>query len=87
MPSLAGKAIIVTGASRGIGAAAAAALGKAGATLVLTARDGAQTDAVAQAIARDGGNAPRIACDVSDWTAVAAPGRRDPAALRHDSTR
>ena len=70
MPSLAGKAIIVTGASRGIGAAAAAALGKAGASLMLAARDGAQADAVAQSIARDGGNATALACDVSDWTAV-----------------
>jgi 3-oxoacyl-[acyl-carrier protein] reductase len=39
MGSLNGKVIIVTGASRGIGAAAAAALSEAGATVVLTARD------------------------------------------------
>jgi 3-oxoacyl-[acyl-carrier protein] reductase len=70
MPNLAGKVVIVTGASRGIGAAAAVALGKAGATLVLTARDAAQIETVSQAIARDGGKAAAIACDVSDWNAV-----------------
>jgi NAD(P)-dependent dehydrogenase (short-subunit alcohol dehydrogenase family) len=70
MPDLAGKVVIITGASRGIGAAAAAALAKAGATLVLTARDAAQLDHVAQAITRDGGTAAAIPCDVSDWTAV-----------------
>jgi len=70
MQSLAGKVIIVTGASRGSGAAAAAALGEAGASLMLTARDGAQADAVAQSIARDGGKATALACDVADWTAV-----------------
>jgi 3-oxoacyl-[acyl-carrier protein] reductase len=70
MPSLAGKVVIVTGASRGIGAAAAAALGKAGASLMLTARGAAQIEAVAQAITADGGKAAACACDVSDWTAV-----------------
>ena len=43
MGDLTGKVMIVTGASRGIGAAAAAALAKAGATVVLTARDGKLT--------------------------------------------
>lgn len=70
MPDLAGKVVIVTGASRGIGAAAAAALGKVGASLVLTARDAIQIEAVAQAITRDGGKAIGLACDVSDWNAV-----------------
>ncbi|MGA3399384.1 MAG: SDR family oxidoreductase [Acetobacteraceae bacterium] len=70
MQSLAGKVVIVTGAGRGIGAAAAAALGKAGASLVLAARDAAQIDTVAQAITRDGGAAVALACDVSDWNAV-----------------
>ncbi len=70
MQELAGKVVIVTGASRGIGAAAAAALGKAGANLVLTARDAAQIDGVAGAVGRDGGKAIAIPCDVSDWTAV-----------------
>jgi NAD(P)-dependent dehydrogenase (short-subunit alcohol dehydrogenase family) len=70
MQSLVGKVVIVTGASRGIGAAAATALGKAGANLVLTARDASQTETVAQNVTREGGKAAAIACDVSDWTAV-----------------
>ena len=41
MGSLSGKVIIVTGASRGIGAAAAVALAREGAAVMLTARDGA----------------------------------------------
>jgi NAD(P)-dependent dehydrogenase (short-subunit alcohol dehydrogenase family) len=70
MQSLAGKVVLVTGASRGIGAATAAALGKAGAQLMLTARDGAQAEAVAQAVGKAGGTAAAQACDVSDWAAV-----------------
>ena len=69
MSSLDGKVIIVTGASRGIGAAAAAALAQAGATVVLTARDSELTRAVAQSI---GANASARACDVSDYAAFAA---------------
>ena len=64
MGSLDGKVIIVTGASRGIGAAAASALAKAGATVVLTARDGKLTEEVARSI---GPTASAHACDVSDY--------------------
>ncbi|MGH8116231.1 MAG: SDR family NAD(P)-dependent oxidoreductase, partial [Rhodanobacteraceae bacterium] len=70
MAELAGQVIVVTGASRGIGAAAAAALGTAGARLMLAARDVAALKAVAQSISRDGGTAATIACDVSDWESV-----------------
>ena len=69
MSSLNGKVIIVTGASRGIGAAASAALAKAGATVVMTARDGKLTENVARSI---GGSASARACDVSDYAAVEA---------------
>jgi 3-oxoacyl-[acyl-carrier protein] reductase len=69
MPSLAGKIAIVTGASRGIGAAAAAALGEAGASVVLAARGAAQIEANAQRINAAGGKAAAIACDVADYTA------------------
>lgn len=69
MSELHGKVYIVTGASRGIGAAAAEALAKAGATVLLTARDRALAGNVAAAI---GPNASARACDVSDYAAVAA---------------
>jgi NAD(P)-dependent dehydrogenase (short-subunit alcohol dehydrogenase family) len=69
MQPLAGKVVIITGASRGIGAAAAEAMAKAGATLILTARDGALTEEVARSI---GPAATAKACDVSDYAAFAA---------------
>jgi 3-oxoacyl-[acyl-carrier protein] reductase len=69
MGSLDGKVIIVTGASRGIGAAAAEALAKAGATVVLTARDDRLTDQTARSI---GGSASARPCDVSDYAAFEA---------------
>jgi 3-oxoacyl-[acyl-carrier protein] reductase len=69
MTGVDGKVIIVTGASRGIGAAAAKALATAGATVVLTARDGKLTDDVARSI---GSAASARACDVSDYAAFAA---------------
>ena len=68
MANLDGKVIIVTGASRGIGAAAAASLAKAGATVVLTARDAALTQQVADAI---GEAASARTCDVFDYAAFA----------------
>ena len=69
MQDLAGKVAIVTGASRGIGAAAALALGEAGASVMLAARNAAQTEANAQQINAAGGKAAAIACDVSDYAA------------------
>jgi 3-oxoacyl-[acyl-carrier protein] reductase len=69
MGTLDGKVIIVTGASRGIGAAAASALAQAGATVVLTARDATLTQDVARAI---GDAAWARPCDVSDYAAFAA---------------
>ncbi len=71
MGQLTGKTIIVTGASRGIGEAAAHALAEQGAKVMLTARDGARTAQVAAAITAAGGIAASMACDVSDYAAFA----------------
>ncbi|MGE4044443.1 MAG: SDR family NAD(P)-dependent oxidoreductase [Acetobacteraceae bacterium] len=71
MPALDGKVVIVTGASRGIGAAAASALGKAGATVVAVARNGALAGDVARHIVDAGGRASARTCDVSDYRAMA----------------
>ncbi len=69
MPDLAGKVAIVTGASRGIGAAAAQALAEAGASVVLAARSLAQAEAKAEKITANGRNAFALTCDVSDYAA------------------
>jgi len=70
MGSLSGKVIIVAGASRGIGAAAASALAREGATVMLAARDAALVADVADAIIEAGGLAHSTSCDVSDYAAV-----------------
>ena len=72
MAELSGKVVIVTGASRGIGEAAAMTMGQAGATVVLTARNGALAHDVAQRIVASGGKAIARSCDVSDYAAFNA---------------
>ena len=67
---LAGRVAVVTGASRGIGAATAAALAAAGAHVVLAARDGQALDGVAGRIQDAGGQATPVPTDVSDEAAV-----------------
>jgi NAD(P)-dependent dehydrogenase (short-subunit alcohol dehydrogenase family) len=62
---LAGRVAIVTGASRGIGAATAAAIAAAGAHVVLAARDREALAAVAGGIQAAGGQAMAVPADVS----------------------
>ncbi len=62
---LAGRVAVVTGASRGIGAATAAALAGAGAEVIVAARDHEALDDVAGRIRRDGGKARSVPADVS----------------------
>jgi len=71
MPDLNGKAALVTGASRGIGEATARILAKHGAAVVLAARSTSDIERIASEIRADGGQAEAIACDVSDYKAVA----------------
>ena len=65
-----GKRALVTGASRGIGEAAAHALAQAGAEVTLAARSLPELDAVAQAIRAQGGRAKTLPLDVTDSSAV-----------------
>jgi NAD(P)-dependent dehydrogenase (short-subunit alcohol dehydrogenase family) len=67
---LAGRLAVVTGASRGIGAATAAAVAAAGAHVVLAARDRRALDGVAGQINDAGGRATPVPTDVSDEAAV-----------------
>lgn len=69
---LAGKRILLTGASSGIGEAAAEQFAREGATVVVVARRQELLDALAERITRAGGDAMAIACDVSDMDAVDA---------------
>lgn len=70
MGSQSGKVIIVTGASRGIGAAAAEALAREGALVMCAARNGRLAGDVARGIVAAGGRASAATCDVSDYKAV-----------------
>jgi NAD(P)-dependent dehydrogenase (short-subunit alcohol dehydrogenase family) len=67
---LAGRLAVVTGASRGIGAATAAAIAAAGAHVVLAARDRQALDGVADRIRDAGGRATPVPTDVSDEASV-----------------
>jgi NAD(P)-dependent dehydrogenase (short-subunit alcohol dehydrogenase family) len=69
---LTGKRAIVTGASRGIGYAIAAALAAEGVELVLVARDQVALDAAASRLARPGPRVLAIAADTTDDRAVRA---------------
>jgi NAD(P)-dependent dehydrogenase (short-subunit alcohol dehydrogenase family) len=67
---LTGRLAVVTGASRGIGAATAVAVAAAGAHVVLAARDPQALAAVAGRIRDAGGQATPVPTDVSDEAAV-----------------
>jgi NAD(P)-dependent dehydrogenase (short-subunit alcohol dehydrogenase family) len=64
-----GKTVVITGASRGIGAEAARVFADAGANVVLMARGTASIEALSAEI---GASALAIACDVSDYASVEA---------------
>jgi NAD(P)-dependent dehydrogenase (short-subunit alcohol dehydrogenase family) len=71
-----GKVALVTGASRGIGAAVAKAFGRAGATVALAARDVAALERVADKVRRDGAQALVVRTDVAVEADVAGLVRR-----------
>lgn len=67
-----GKRALVTGAGRGLGLAAAAALAEYGAEVTLCSRTAAQLEEVADAIRTHDGKASTMVCDVADTTAFSA---------------
>ncbi len=71
MSALQGQAAIVTGASRGIGAATARALAKDGVSVILAARSSADIERLAAEIRDAGGKAEAATCDVTSYDDVA----------------
>lgn len=65
-----GKVVAITGASRGIGAAAARVFAETGAKVALIARSAAEIEALVAEIGAD--RAMALACDVADAAAVSA---------------
>lgn len=68
--SLAGQVALVTGASRGIGAATARALAAAGAHVILVARTARDLENVEEAIFNAGGSATIAPCDLAEPEAI-----------------
>ncbi len=67
-----GRSALVTGAGRGIGLAAAAALAEAGAHVTLAARTASEVETAAAAIVSAGGSAAPLVLDVQDIAATRA---------------
>ena len=64
------RIVLVTGASRGIGRAAAKALAKAGAHVILVARTVGGLEEVDDEIRKDGGSATLVPLDIRDFPAL-----------------
>jgi NAD(P)-dependent dehydrogenase (short-subunit alcohol dehydrogenase family) len=67
---LTGKVVFITGASRGIGAAAARLFASEGASVVLAARNTTALDALVSRIRTAGGTADSVAMDLSDRASI-----------------
>ncbi|MFI2026429.1 SDR family NAD(P)-dependent oxidoreductase [Streptomyces buecherae] len=72
MGLLAGKVAFITGASRGIGAAAARLFAQEGAQVLLAARTTDQLKAVTEDIRAAGGTAEYAVCDLADGASIRA---------------
>jgi NAD(P)-dependent dehydrogenase (short-subunit alcohol dehydrogenase family) len=64
------EVIIITGASRGIGAATALECASQGAKVVLAARSRENLESITKAITTSGGQALAVACDVTNYSDV-----------------
>ena len=67
-----GKVALITGAGRGIGAAAAEVFAREGAAVVLTARTESQLADVTERVRAAGGVADHVVCDLADGDTVRA---------------
>ena len=69
---LAGKVVFITGASRGIGAAAARLFASEGAAVVLAARSTSALELIVDGIRGDGGVADAVTVDLADRASIRA---------------
>jgi short-subunit dehydrogenase len=74
--SLDGRVVLITGASRGIGARLAVGCGAGGAHVLLVARDQKRLEQVADDVRAHGGRASVHPCDLADLEAVTALAHR-----------
>jgi len=70
MFDLSGQVALITGASRGIGEAAARSLATHGACVVLAARSSGDIERIAEDIRSSGSRAAAVSCDVADFDDV-----------------
>ncbi len=86
MGLLSGKSILITGASRGIGAAAAEAMAAEGAAVLLLARSSDRITTLATRLRKAGAQAEAMTCDVAEFSQLqAAVGRAHEAFGRIDA--
>ncbi|MFG2532414.1 SDR family NAD(P)-dependent oxidoreductase [Streptomyces sp. NPDC048516] len=71
-----GKVAFITGAGRGIGAAAARLFAREGARVLLAARTEAQLKVVTEEIRAAGGTADHVVCDLADGASIRAAADR-----------
>ncbi|QBI53514.1 SDR family NAD(P)-dependent oxidoreductase [Streptomonospora litoralis] len=72
VPDISGRTALVTGGSRGLGLLIARELGRAGARVLVVARDGAALDDAVADLRGEGIDAFGLACDLADASEVAA---------------
>ncbi len=77
---MAGKTVLVTGSTGGIGLETARALARMGARVVIGARDAARGRAVVEEIVRNGGHAELLPIDMASFASVREASRRFAAA-------
>ena len=87
---LAGKVALITGGTRGLGRRMVSALAAAGADVVVTSRDSAACQEMAEQVSKESGRrAFARACHVGRWEEIGGrdrPGRRDRKSTRLNSS-